>query len=300
MPPKFYKKSGTKYKKTAGSTKSFDYQVKDSVEFIVIVESPSKCKKIEEYLGERYKCIATKGHIYCIPGLKSIDKKNNYKITYAKIKEKEDHIENMREIIGRFSPSAIIIASDDDREGTGIAYNICQEFNLPVETTKRIIFHEITKSAIQYSIQNPQTIDMNMVNAQQARQVLDLIVGFKISPLLWKFLYFDKDNSLSAGRCQTPALRLVYDNYREHLSNSTNKSYKTVGSFFPRMFSLIWKQERISRMKLLCANFYLIPKPIHISCLFNYQHKQVAHHHARLTPQIFCKLRVMFSIYHQN
>ena len=230
MPPKNYKK----YKKIVGfpQSKSFDYQVKDSVEFIVIVESPSKCKKIEEYLGERYKCIATKGHIYCIPSLKSVDKKNNYKITYSKIKEKEEHIENMRQIISKFSPSAIIIASDDDREGTGIAYNICQEFNLPVDITKRIIFHEITKKAILNAIQNPQTIDVNMVNAQQARQVLDLLVGFKISPLLWRYLYFDKDNSLSAGRCQTPALRLVYDNEKEKLNNSIEKSYKIIGSFF--------------------------------------------------------------------
>lgn len=245
MPPKFYKKSGTKYKKGMETNKSFDYTIKDSVEFVVIVESPSKCKKIEEYLGERYKCIATKGHIYCIPGLKSIDKKNNYKITYAKIKEKEDHIEYMRQIIGRFSPSAIIIASDDDREGTGIAYNICQEFGLPVETTKRIIFHEITPTAIQYAIQNPQTIDMHMVNAQQARQVLDLIVGFKISPLLWKFLYFDKDNSLSAGRCQTPALRLVYDNDRERLVNSIHQTYKITGSFFSQnvLFELESKED---------------------------------------------------------
>lgn len=244
MPPKYYKKG----KKLGGPVKSFDSTIASTVEYIVIVESPSKCKKIEEYLGPKYKCIATKGHIYTIPGLKSIDKKNKYNIKYEKIKEKVSHIESMRTVINKFPVSNIIIASDDDREGTGIAYNICQEFSLPVDITKRIIFHEITYNAIQHAIQNPQCIDINMVKAQQARQILDLIVGFKISPLLWKFLYFDKDNSLSAGRCQTPALRLVYDNYMDKKKSILEQKYKISATFFSQnvLFELEDREHEIN------------------------------------------------------
>lgn len=227
MPPKYYKKSYNKKK----SSETFDMNT--NAKYLLIVESPSKCKKIEEILGSQYKCIATMGHIYHLPNLKSINRKNNYTITYEKLSDKYDHIENMRKVISMFSPDNIIIATDDDREGTGIAFNICQEFNLSIDTTQRIIFHEITKNAIIYAVNNPTKIDMNTVYAQQARQILDIIVGFKISPLLWKHLYFNKDNSLSAGRCQTPALRLVYDNELEKRNNcDINTDYKIIASFF--------------------------------------------------------------------
>ena len=227
MPPKYFKKSYNKKKQV----ETFDMNT--NAKYLLIVESPSKCKKIEEILGSQYKCIATMGHIYHLPNLKSINRKNNYEITYEKLSDKHDHIENMKRIISMFSPENIIIATDDDREGTGIAFNICQEFNLSVENTKRIIFHEITKNAIVHAVNNPTIIDMNTVYAQQARQILDIIVGFKISPLLWKHLYFNKDNSLSAGRCQTPALRLVYDNELEKKANcDVNTDYKILASFF--------------------------------------------------------------------
>jgi len=121
----------------------------------------------------------------------------------------------MRKVIDKFEKQNIILASDDDREGEAIAWHICKLFELPTETTKRIIFHEVTKPALIEAVKNPTTINMSLVQAQHARQVLDIIVGYKISPYLWKYLYNNKENSLSAGRCQTPALRLVYDNEKE-------------------------------------------------------------------------------------
>lgn len=184
-----------------------------SLNYLLIVESGSKCSKIESYLGDRYKCIACNGHIRTIEGLQSIDVKNDYAVTYVVDKEKKAHVDKMHAIIAEYPKENVIIASDHDREGEAIAWHICEVFNLPVATTRRIVFHEITKPAIIAAVANPATIDMNLVRAQQARQVLDMLVGFRISPVLWKHL--GSSNSLSAGRCQTPALRLVYENELE-------------------------------------------------------------------------------------
>jgi DNA topoisomerase-1 len=128
-----------------------------------------------------------------------------------------------------FSNINIILATDDDREGEAIAWHICETFDLSIADTQRIKFNEITKTAILRAIENPIRIDMDLVHAQHARQVLDMLVGFKISPLLWKYLYNDKTNGLSAGRCQTPALRLVYDN--EKARTAPCLSYRTRGKF---------------------------------------------------------------------
>lgn len=203
--------------------------------YLIVVESPSKCKKIEEYLGSQYTCISSKGHIRSIKnGLKSIDVKNNYNIEYEIQQEKREHVTWMKDIIPMFLKKNIIIATDDDREGEAIAWHICIVFDLPIETTKRIIFREITQSAIKEALDKPTTININIVNAQMSRQVLDLLVGFKISPILWKHLYRNKDNALSAGRCQTPALKLVYENEIEAKNAVTNTTYKVTGSFFPK------------------------------------------------------------------
>ena len=177
--------------------------------YLIIVESPSKCKKIEQYLGEKYKCISSKGHIRQLNSLKSIKKDS---IQFEFIKEKESHIEKMKQIIKKFNKQNILIGTDDDREGESIAWHICQIFDLHINETKRIIFREVTKPALEKAITNITTINMNIVNAQLCRQVLDILVGFTISPVLWKHIYRNRDNSLSAGRCQTPALRLVYEN----------------------------------------------------------------------------------------
>ena len=200
-----------------------------SLNYLLIVESGSKCSKIESYLGDRYKCIACNGHIRTIEGLQSIDVKNDYAVTYVVDKEKKAHVDKMHAIIAEYPKENVIIASDHDREGEAIAWHICEVFDLPVATTRRIVFHEITKPAIVAAVANPATIDMNLVRAQQARQVLDMLVGFRISPVLWKHL--GSSNSLSAGRCQTPALRLVYENELE--ARNVNKLLGSDGSKGP-------------------------------------------------------------------
>ena len=231
MPPKYFKrKSAKEYVNT-----------NTSAIYLVIVESPSKCAKIEGFLGSDYRCIASKGHLRYIDGLKNIATKEDYAIKFSVVDEKKDHIKFMKSCISGFSKSNIILATDDDREGEAIAWHICDMFDLPVTTTKRIVFHEITKPAIHKAIKNPGVIDMNLVLAQHARQVLDMIVGFKVSPFLWKHIHNSKTNGLSAGRCQTPALRLVYDN--EQLlrdGGEPETKYKTTGYFFAKQipFSL--------------------------------------------------------------
>jgi DNA topoisomerase-1 len=218
---------------------------------LLIVESPSKCLKIESFV--RCKCISSKGHIR---ELKKLPENPRDEPTYENIPEKKSHIESMRKVIKMYSPADIYLATDDDREGEAIAWHICQVFGLPVETTKRIIFHEVTKPALQKAVLNPIVINMNIVKAQQARQVLDLMVGFKISPLLWKYLYRNKDNSLSAGRCQTPALRLVYDNEKECSQAVLSQSYKIVGIFFSKKLEFVLSKE-LENSEKVCEFFEL-------------------------------------------
>lgn len=220
------KKFVNKVKKTQSANIS-------TAKYLIIVESPSKCGKIESFLGSEYCCIASIGHIRTITdGLKSIDTKGSFEPTFSIIDEKKSHIESMRDVIKRFNPSNVFLATDDDREGEAIAWHICKVFNLSIETTPRIIFHEITKPAIVSSLKTPTIINLDLVYAQHARQVLDIIVGFKVSPFLWKFVLSNKEHSLSAGRCQTPALRLVYDNHLLQTNeNELDKKYKLTGLF---------------------------------------------------------------------
>ena len=224
MPPRKY----------IANKKEHNFSKGDAI-WLLILESPSKCSKIEGFLGSQYKCIASNGHIREIKGLKSIDIKNNYLPQFSIIPTKQEHVLQMRKIINEFPKTNIILATDDDREGEAIAWHICDTFGLPVETTHRIIFHEITNTAINVAIQDKQTVNMDLVYAQFARQILDVIVGFRISPILWKYLYNNKANSLSAGRCQTPALRLVYDNEQERMKGiGITKTHKLTGYFFSR------------------------------------------------------------------
>lgn len=224
MPPKRYTKNSYA-----------ESQHLSSAKFLIIVESPSKCPKIEHFLGEDYCCIASKGHLRQISGLKAIDTKNTFLPSFSIISEKKSHITKMKETISRFSKTNILLATDDDREGEAIAWHICELFKLPL-TTPRILFHEITKSAIMKSIQTPTIVNMPLVMAQQARQVLDVIVGYKVSPFLWKYLYNNKENSLSAGRCQTPALRLIYENDMKKNTNITPQ-YKISGLFTDKKYT---------------------------------------------------------------
>ena len=244
MPPKFHKK------KFINKGEPKEKQINENAKYLIIVESPSKCEKIESYLGSQYCCIASKGHIRTIDGIKAIDTKKIFEPKFLIIDEKKQHIEWMRTIVSRFKKENIILATDDDREGEAIAWHICEIFELPVETTKRIIFHEVTKSALIESIENPLIVNMNLVKAQHARQILDIIVGYKISPYLWKYLFNSKDNSLSAGRCQTPALRLVYDNEKDKNTNIETK-YKTTATFFSKQIPYELNKELENSEKVL-------------------------------------------------
>ena len=196
---------------------------------LLIVESPAKCQKIEKFLGPGYKVLGSFGHITHLSNLKQIDFENNFKPSFDVIDSKKSQISKIKQAIK--SAKETILASDDDREGEAIAWHICNVFKLDPNTTKRIIFHEITEKAIKNAIANPTVINMDMVYSQQGRQILDLIVGFKLSPLLWKHIVANTKNSLSAGRCQSPALRLVYDNYKEIKESPGKLSFNTIGNF---------------------------------------------------------------------
>jgi len=198
---------------------------------LVIVESPAKCKKIEEYLGPGYKCVASYGHLRELPSLKNIDIENNFNPTYTAIDNaiKKKQIEILKKEIK--TAHDVILATDDDREGEAIAWHLCQLFKLDIIKTKRITFNEITETAIQNAVKNPKTLDMDLVHAQQARQILDILVGFKVTPMLWKFINKSKDKSLSAGRCQSPALRIIYDNEQDIKLSEERKVYNITGYF---------------------------------------------------------------------
>ena len=193
---------------------------------LVIVESPAKCKKIEGFLGEGYRCVASFGHLRELPSLKHIDMENDFSPTFVIADKKRKYVQSLKTAIAQ--SGEVVLATDDDREGEAIAWHICMIFDLNVVTTKRIIFHEITEEAVQSAMRAPTRINMDIVHAQQTRQILDLLLGFKISPTLWKHI---AHQALSAGRCQTPALKLVYDNQQEINAAEGVRRYTTTGLF---------------------------------------------------------------------
>lgn len=171
---------------------------------LVIVESPAKCSKIQSFLGVGWQVMASMGHIRALAhSLEAVGIERNWEPLYEDLATKHDQIVKLRKAAK--AASEIWLATDDDREGEGIAWHICQLLKLKTATTPRIVFHEITKQAIQAAVANPGRLNMNRVNAQQSRAMLDMLVGFTLSPVLWKRVA----PKLSAGRCQTPALRLV-------------------------------------------------------------------------------------------
>jgi len=188
---------------------------------LLIVESPSKCKIIEKYLGDGYKVVASCGHF------RSLNKLEQINLETLEVKYNNDKpkiIKMLREEVAQARD--VILATDDDREGEAIAWHICQVCKLPL-TTKRILFQEITKPALIKAVQNPSTINMDRVHSQQTRQILDLYIGFKISPLLWKHI----QHTLSAGRCQTPALRMIYEQEQLIKNQQYNTDYSVYGLF---------------------------------------------------------------------
>lgn len=214
---------------------------------LIIVESPSKCKKIESYLGSEYKCISSYGHFRCITGLKNV-KINDTEITidFDIIKGKEKQVQLLNKEIKK--STKVIIATDDDREGEAIGWHICDYFKLPLNTP-RIIFHEVTKSALTKAVENPVILNMSMVNAQHCRQVLDLLVGYKISPVLWN--YVSRTQNLSAGRCQTPALSLIYENQMLIENQEYNKIFTICGLFSSKNISFTCHHKFIKEDEIL-------------------------------------------------
>ena len=195
---------------------------------LVIVESPGKIKKIQSALGDDFVVMASIGHIRDLDesGL-SIDIENGFRPEYVIPADKKKVVADLKKAASK--ASAIWLASDADREGEAISWHLFETLGLEDAKTRRIVFQEITKPAILNAIQNPRKIDMNLVNAQQARRVLDRLVGFELSPVLWRKI----QPKLSAGRVQSVALRLIVDREREILAFNNEAYYKVEAMFHP-------------------------------------------------------------------
>lgn len=200
----------------------------DMGENLVIVESPAKAKTIGKFLGEGFTVKSSFGHIRDLASnTLSVDLENGYEPNYVISDDKKKVVSELKAIAKK--ASVIWLASDEDREGEAIAWHLSEALKLDPAKTKRIVFHEITKDAIENAVKNPRDIDMNLVMAQQARRVLDRIVGFQLSPLLWKKVR----PKLSAGRVQSVAVRLVVEREREILAFIPKSQFKIEGLFTP-------------------------------------------------------------------
>ena len=192
---------------------------------LVIVESPAKAKTLEKFLGEDYKVLSSYGHIRDLKKNEFSVDLNNFTPQYEIPEEKASLVKSLKTAASK--ADTVWLASDEDREGEAISWHLAQVLGLNVEQTKRIVFHEITKSAILEAIKHPRHIDINLVNAQQARRVLDRIVGFKLSPVLWRKV----KPALSAGRVQSVAVRLIVEREREVENFKSESSYKVTAVF---------------------------------------------------------------------
>ena len=192
---------------------------------LVIVESPAKAKTIEKFLGDDYKVMSSYGHIRDL-------KKHDLSINEQTLEPEYEIPDEKKKLVGELKSQAkkasqVWLASDEDREGEAISWHLCEVLGLDEEKTKRIVFHEITKPAIMEAIEHPRTLDMNLVDAQQARRVLDRLVGFKLSPVLWRKV----KPSLSAGRVQSVAVRLIVERERE-IQEFKSESYYSISAIF--------------------------------------------------------------------
>ena len=195
-------------------------------ENLVIVESPAKAKTIERFLGKDYVVKSSFGHIRDLAkkGL-GVKIEEGFSPDYEVLPDKRKVVDELSNLAHKVS--TVWLASDEDREGEAIAWHLAEVLNLPIDKTKRIVFHEITKNAILDAIASPRTVDMNLVNAQQARRVLDRLVGFELSPVLWKKV----KPSLSAGRVQSVAVRLIVEREREIINFKSVPFYKVTARF---------------------------------------------------------------------
>jgi len=197
---------------------------------LVIVESPAKAKTIEKYLGGDFTVLSSVGHIRSIPkkskdGTPVVDIKNGFKTQYEVDPEKKKILAELKKAVK--SAETVWLATDEDREGEAIAWHLCEVLKLDPKTTKRIVFHEITKPAIEEAIKNPRTVDEKLVDAQQARRILDRLVGYELSPVLWKKVR----TGLSAGRVQSVAVRLIVEREREIRDFTPESTFKVTAVF---------------------------------------------------------------------
>jgi len=207
---------------------------------LVIVESPAKWKTIEKFLGPDYKVVASMGHIRDLPQKSlGIDIENGFTPEYDISEDKEKTVANLRKLAK--AAKEVWIATDEDREWEAIGWHLCHALNVDPAKTKRIAFHEITKSAITKAIENPKTLDLKLVDAQQARRLLDRLVWYKVSPVLWKKIR----KWLSAGRVQSVAVKLIVEKEREIQNFKPVESWKIKveldfsGTKFEAMFSKV-------------------------------------------------------------
>jgi DNA topoisomerase-1 len=222
---------------------------------LVIVESPSKCKKIQSYLGKGYKVIATSGHFRTIPSLANINLET-FKIKYEVSKPKV--VALLKKEVAE--AKEVFLATDDDREGETIAWHVCKVCKLD-KTTKRILFHEVTERDITRAMKDPTVLRMNLVYSQIARQVLDVYIGFTVSPMLWKYV----GHTLSAGRCQTPTLRLVAERETE-IENTLRENTFVVKGYFTNEtilfhFSRSLSQEEVTPFMETLAGYPFVLSP---------------------------------------
>jgi len=205
------------------------------VENLVIVESPAKAKTIEKFLGQDFLVKSSMGHIRDLAKKSmSIDVENNYAPTYEISEDKKDIVRDLKKLAKE--AKVVWLASDEDREGEAIAWHLSEILDLKKSITRRIVFHEITKEAILKAIAKPRNIDKNLVDAQQARRILDRLVGFEISPVLWKKV----KPSLSAGRVQSVAVRFIVDREREIIAFRTSSAYRIVALFKVQDKAGVW------------------------------------------------------------
>ena len=194
---------------------------------LVIVESPAKAKTIEKYLGSEFKVLSSMGHVRDLPqkgGGLAIDVKKKFAPTYEVSADKTKLVSELKRAA---KGKEVWLATDEDREGEAISWHLCSVLKLDPKTTKRITFHEITKPAIEEAVKNPRHIDLDLVDAQQARRILDRLVGYELSPVLWKKI----QAGLSAGRVQSVAVRLIVDKEREIEKFDQKSDYKIIGIF---------------------------------------------------------------------
>jgi len=193
---------------------------------LVIVESPAKAKTIEGYLGKDFVVKSSFGHVRDLPSKDiSIDIENDFKPNYVIPKEKKKLVQELKSLSDK--AEVIWLATDEDREGEAISWHLMEALGLSEDKVKRIVFHEITKSAILSAIENPRKVDINLVNAQQARRILDRLVGYEMSPILWRKV----KPSLSAGRVQSVAVRIIAEREQEIRAFTPQASFRIIGNF---------------------------------------------------------------------